>query len=145
LVIRNDVEQGSANRLVTLRLYKKHEPTEADLACGGYMAWQVNSISRAAGLPDSKAYGDIHEWLKDMAGKPMKVFIKHEAYNGRNYIKVSEFSPTAFAEVKHKKAERKTLAQREAQKQPQSRDGQDVDFLRGIADPVFGSDDDIPF
>jgi hypothetical protein len=80
LVIRNDVDQRHKNRYIRHSIWHKKEPSQADLACGGYSAKQIQSLSKAAGLPNGKKYDSLEDWCDDLANKPVRVTVQHEEY-----------------------------------------------------------------
>lgn len=105
LRIRTDVPNPCAGILFH-RIWKKRQPTPADIACEGYVAWQVQSLSKAAQLPDGKEYATLDDWCADLIGRCIRVTVEHEEYNGRKrarvqHVDVSEVQslpPEAFKE-----------------------------------------------
>lgn len=88
LTVRNDCGQKYENYMIFDNLYKRREPTPADMAVDGYSAKQIQTLSKSAGLPDGKNYSGIDEWVKDLVGKLLRVTIKHEDYNGKKNARV---------------------------------------------------------
>ena len=80
MVVRNDVDQPQKNRYFRHSIWHKKEPSQADLACSGYSFKQIQSLSKAAGLPNGKEYSDIEDWCDDLGGKPVLVTVEHEEY-----------------------------------------------------------------
>lgn len=88
LTIRNDCGQELADRTIYDSLYKRREPEQADLAVDGYSAKQIQSLSKAAGLPDGKNYSGLEEWMEDLTGRLLRVTVEHENYNGKEKDRV---------------------------------------------------------
>lgn len=84
MVIRNDVEQNYKNGYIFDTLWKKKEPTNADLQVKGYSYGQIMALGKAAGLPDGKEYDSLEQFLEELIKKPVRVTIKHEEYNGKS-------------------------------------------------------------
>ncbi len=105
-VIRNDVEQGYKNGLIFHDVWKRKEPTPDDLTAEGYNYRQLMTIADAAGLPANADYESLDEFLNALVGKPVKVYLYHDPYNGKTYEKIDNHFPTDFPEVKHKPKEK---------------------------------------
>ena len=101
MVIRNDVTQKFKNGYIFLSLWKRKEPTALDMQVKGYDFGQVMALGKAAGLPDGKDYSGLEEFLGDLIGKPVRVKLKHEEYNGTIQERVDYMQPTNFATVRH--------------------------------------------
>lgn len=101
MVIRNDVQQNYKNGYIFHTLWKRREPTAADMQVQGYSFGQIMALGKAAQLPDGKDYPDLAAFLADLVGKPVRVTIKHEEYNGQKQERVSWLDPTRFPEVRH--------------------------------------------
>lgn len=101
LVVRNDVAQSCQNYVLWDNLWKRREPTSADMAVEGYSVKQVQSLSKAAGLPNGKSYADINEWAADLAGKLIRVTIEHEEYQGSKYARVKWRNESKQPTCKH--------------------------------------------
>lgn len=109
-VIRNDVQQVYQNGLIFHSIWKKNEPNPDDMSIGGFNFAQLMAIANAAKLPDGKEYADLNEFLAELVGKPIKVHLYHDAYNGKTYEKVNRHMPTEHANVKHKAKAKPTAA-----------------------------------
>ena len=101
MVIRNDVEQSYQNGYIFHTLWKRREPTAADMQVNGYGFGQVMALGKAAKLPDGKDYPNLEAFLADLVGKPVLVTLKHEDYNGQKQERVHYLNPSAFPEVHH--------------------------------------------
>lgn len=101
-VIRNDVEQGYKNGLIFHDIWKKKEPTPDDLTAEGYNYNRLMAIADAAGLPANEDYDSFDAFLNALVGKPVKVHLYHDPYNGKTYEKIDKHFRTNFPEVKHK-------------------------------------------
>jgi hypothetical protein len=101
LVVRNDIEQSNKNSHIFHKIWKKKEPNEADIKCGGYIAAQINAIGKAAGIPDRKPYKSLDELFGDLRGKPVRVTVKHEVWNDKPQIKVDAVGASHFPDCKH--------------------------------------------
>jgi hypothetical protein len=86
LVIRNDLAQPYQNSILWYSMrQKRKDPDAADIACDGYSAKMIHTLSRAAGLPNGKAYGSIEDWLADLDGKLIRISVKHRVENGKTF------------------------------------------------------------
>ena len=69
LVIRNDIaEQKYKNAYLFHTLWKRKEPSEADMQVNGYSFGQVMALGKATGLPDGKDYESLEAYLQDLNG-----------------------------------------------------------------------------
>ena len=101
MVIRNDVDQKYKDGYIFHTLWKRREPTAADMQVNGYGFGQIMALGKAAGLPDGKDYADLTEYLKDLVGKPVLAHLVHEEYNGEKRERISWLNPTKHPEVRH--------------------------------------------
>ena len=101
MVIRNDVQQNYKNAFIFYTLWKRREPTEADLSVNGYSFGQVMALGKAAGLPDGKDYDNLEQFCQELTGKPLLITLKHREYNGKTLEDVNRLAPTKFPEVRH--------------------------------------------
>lgn len=101
-IIRNDVQQKYQNGLIFHSVWKKKEPNEDDMQVGGFNFGQLMAIASAAKLPDDKEYASLGDFLAELSGKPMKVHLYHDDYNGKTYEKIDLHQPTEYPEIKHK-------------------------------------------
>ena len=102
MVIRNDVQgQKYGNAMLFYDIWKRREPTQADMQVGGYGFSQVMSLGKAAGLPDGKDYASLKEYCEDLLNKCVIAHLEHEVYNGTTYERVKWLNPTKCPECKH--------------------------------------------
>ena len=102
-VIRNDIEnQKYKNAFLFHTIWKKKEPTKADMQVEGYNFGQLMAMGKAAGLDEGKDYENLDEYLKDLDGKCILVTLKHEEYNGQTQERVSYVNPTKYPDCRHK-------------------------------------------
>jgi hypothetical protein len=101
LIVRNDIEQPHKNKYIFHKIWQKKEPNEADIRCGGYIAAFINSLSKAAGIPNGKAYKSLAELCGDLEGKPVRVTIKHDMYNEQPQVKVDAVEVSKIPDCKH--------------------------------------------
>jgi len=91
--IRDDVENPCKGIIFhSLWMRKKENMTKADEACDGYSSKQIQSLSKAAGLPNGKSYESLQEWCADLKGRPVRVVLEHDTYNGRTRERVKWFN-----------------------------------------------------
>lgn len=104
LVIRNDVEQGCQNRFLFLDIWKKKEPNAQDMQVQGYNFVQLMQLARCAKLPNGKAYDTVEELCRDLIGKPLRVTVTHNTYNGKTSEKIDQLkgvNVSKFPECRH--------------------------------------------
>ena len=101
LVIRNDVEQACKNRLIFLTLWKRKEPTQADLQVQGYSFKQVMQLAKAVRLPAGKSYETVYKLCNDLVNRVMRVTIGHREYNGKIYEDVKYMIESKFPDCRH--------------------------------------------
>ena len=137
-VIRNDIEQKFKNKYVWYSIWRKKEPTPADLSCSGYSSKQIQNLSKAVKLPDGKEYENIADWCDDLKNHVFKVTIEHEEYKGKTQAKVKWTDETKYPECHHiwKKAGDETPAANETASANTPAAGEYVEVT---------SDDDLPF
>lgn len=142
MVIRNDVEQGYKNGYIFNTLWKRREPTEADLQVKGYGYGQIMALGKAAGLPDGKEYESLEQFCGELINKPIRATIKHEEYNGKMQERVSWLNLTKYPTVKHipKQA---TADKTATYAQPQQSYASAQPTNQGFTDMPI--DDDLPF
>ena len=143
-VIRNDIpEQKYKNAYLFHTLWKRREPTEADMQVNGYSFGQVMALGKAAGLPDGKDYESLEAYLQDLINKPIKVTIKHSEYNGKTREEVTYLNKTQYPQVSHIFKEKKTTQNGYATQQQQfANTSQHINYQ---AEDVIPDDDDLPF
>lgn len=150
MVIRNDiVGQKYGNAMLFYTLWKRKEPTEADVQVNGYGFAQVMALGKAAGLPDGKDYASLADYCNDLLNKCVIAHLEHEDYNGKTQERVKWLNPTKKPDCKHtfKKTETKANSFASAT-QPQtfastSQVMQQLGDLSDFEDVL--SDDGVPF
>ena len=101
-VIRNDIQdQKYANKYIFHSIWKKKEPSEADMQLDGFSFKQIMSLAKAAKLPAGKAYASLDEMGKDLIGKPVLVEVYHDTYNGQTNERVKYVNETKYPDCKH--------------------------------------------
>lgn len=100
-VIRNDVEQKFKNGYIFDTLWKRKEPTQADMSVNGYGFGQIMAMGKATKLPDGKDYENLEAFIADLMNKPIRITIKHEEYKGNMQERVSYKNATKYPDVKH--------------------------------------------
>lgn len=142
MVIRNDIEQGYKNGYIFNTLWKRREPTNADLQVNGYGFNQIMALGKAAGLPDGKEYESLEQFCGELINKPIRATIKHEEYNGKMQERVSWLNPTKYPTVKHI-PKQTTTNTATAYAQPQQSYAPAQTANQGFTDMPI--DDDLPF
>lgn len=102
LRIRNDIKQKSQNQVIFHRIWKGKET-------GKYHTGMINTLGKAAQLPNGKSYNSMEELLNDFIRKPLKVTVKNETseYNGKTYenLNVKYQEQTEFTNLQHRMKE----------------------------------------
>lgn len=101
LVIRNDVQQACQNRYVFENIFKKKEPTQADMQVQGYSFKRLMQIAQAATLPSGKAYETVQDLCKDLIHKVVKITLYHRDYDGKTNERVKYFNASSFPQCHH--------------------------------------------
>lgn len=101
LAIRNDVEQKYQNRLVFHTLWKRREPTQADMQVQGYSFKQIMSLAKATNLPSGKSYETVNDLCVDLINHVMRVTVDHDTYNGNSREIVKYMNISKIPECKH--------------------------------------------
>lgn len=112
LVIRNDVEQKYKDRYLFHTLWKRKEPTEADMQVQGYSFKQIMILAKAAKLPSGKAYENVQQLCEDLLKRPLRVTVEHETndYNGKTRENIRYINESKFPECRHVYKEKKSAA-----------------------------------
>lgn len=93
LDIREDVKNPGGGILYE-SIWKAKNPTKNDRGCGGYQAWKIQQLSKAAGLQNGKSYQNLGEWGEDLLGRAVRAIVYHDTYRGKKIARISEFSPS---------------------------------------------------
>ena len=94
LIVRNDIDQKYKNTHIWNKVWKAK-------ATGEYVGWVLQTIAKAAKLPNGKKYESVDDLFKDFVGKPVKVTISIKENNGYENINVDKWEPTDFPQVAH--------------------------------------------
>ena len=101
LVIRNDVEQKQQNRYLFHTLWKRKNPTQADMQVQGYGFQQLMQLAKAAELPSGKAYETVEDLCKDLLHRPLLVKVKHGEWNGQAREEIERIEKSKFPQCNH--------------------------------------------
>lgn len=101
LVIRNDVEQKYQNRYIFHTLWKRREPTQADMQVQGYSFKQIMQLAKAAKLPSGKSYETVSDLCADLINHVMRVTVGHEEWGGKTNERVKYMNDSKFPECRH--------------------------------------------
>lgn len=137
LVIRNDVDQQYKNKYIWHSIWQKKEPSPADLACGGYSSKQINSLSKAAHLPNGKKYESLSDWADELKNKIVRVTVEHDTYQGKTSARVKWVNESKFPDCKHRW--KNADVDVDAGNEPAAGNQQGLEEVKGVAD------DDLPF
>ena len=102
-VVRNDVQQEKQNSHLWDEQYPSRET-------GKYHNGILMGKVKALGIQEGKSYADLNAMLKDLIGKPAKIVVKLEEYNGNSYPKVRYTNATDLPNVQHQWKEQPALA-----------------------------------
>ncbi|MBR5513701.1 MAG: DUF669 domain-containing protein [Ruminococcus sp.] len=146
LVIRNDVEQKFQNRLIFHTLWKRKEPTQADMQVQGYSFKQIMSLAKAANLPSGKSYETVNDLCADLINHVMRVTIDHDTYNGNTRENVKFMNQSRFLECKHVYKEKAAVSSDTVAQRPQEQFATQPSGLGNLEDfEEILSDGDVPF
>lgn len=149
LVIRNDVEQKYKDRYLFHTLWKRKEPTEADMQVQGYSFKQIMILAKAAKLPSGKAYENVRQLCEDLLKRPLRVTVEHETndYNGKTRENIRYINESKFRECRHIFKEKKTSAASDTAAQKPHEQFAADNTLPGSLDDFeeILSDSDVPF
>ena len=93
-VVRNDVQQDKQNS----HLWDEQYPSKDT---GKYHIGVLMGKVKALGIQEGKSYASLDALLKDMIGRPAKIRVKLEEYNGNHYSKVRYTNATNFPNIAH--------------------------------------------
>lgn len=146
LVIRNDVEQKYQNRLIFHTLWKRKEPTQADMQVQGYSFKQIMSLAKAANLPSGKSYETVADLCADLIKHVMRVTIDHDTYNGNTRENVKFMNGSRFPECKHVYKEKAAVSGDTVAQRPQEQFASQPTGLGNLEDfeEILG-DGEVPF
>ena len=126
LVIRNDVPNPTKGGKLFTSLYKRREPTPADLAVDGYSAAQVQGWCKAAQIPNGKRFESVEDLCESLTGALVCISVQHQTDDaGRTRENVSWPEPTQHPDCRH---QHKDAAAAPAEFTPLPDNDQDVPF-----------------
>lgn len=100
LQIRNDVIQDCKNQMIFHKIWKMKNPSESDP--GGYAAFAINQISKAVLIPNGAQIPSLEVWMSTyITGRPIRVTVVHEEYNGNKNVRVGFVKESKFPDVRH--------------------------------------------
>ncbi len=134
MVVRNDIDQPCKNRSIRHSIWHKKEPSPADIACGGYSSKQIQSLSKAVGLPNGKEYDNLEDWCEDLANKPVRITVEKEEYQGQTHSRVRWVNESKALPCKHVWPDAEDISGADDDPKPSN------DFQE-----VKSSDEDLPF
>ncbi len=146
-VIRNDVEQKCQNRYLFHTLWKRKEPTKADMQVQGYSFKQIMQLAKAAKLPSGKAYETVSELCADLINHVLKVNVHHDQWNGQVREEIGFMNESAFPECKHIYKEKQPVSADTPAQRPQEQfAGTATADIGNLSDfeEILG-DGDVPF
>lgn len=132
--VRDDVDQEGAGSEIRFDNFV-HSP-KSD--------WRFNALTKATGaFEDDHDFGNPQGWAEEMLGKPIRVKVKIEESNGKQYPSIASFKPSQEAmteepEIKQHDTSSPTTASKPAAstvKDPFADGGESINI----------SDDDLPF
>lgn len=101
-VIRNDIEgQKYGNARLFYPIWKRIEPTDADLQVNGYSYAQIMALGKAAKLQNGKSYENLTEYCKDLMRKCIRVTVDHETYKGITKEIIKSVTQTKYPKCTH--------------------------------------------
>ena len=102
LTIRNDVNNPVKGGKLFAALYKKKEPTQADLSVDGYSVAQIQAWCKAANFENGRRFESLKDVCDALQGALVRVQVTHNEYNGNKSEQVGNFpSATNYPECKH--------------------------------------------
>ncbi len=97
LKIRDDIENPGSGKPIFYDLWMKKKPTEEEQEhYDGWSKKQIQTLSRAVRLPNDKTYKHLSDWCEDLPGRPVRVTVYHDKYNGYTKAKVKWVYETRF-------------------------------------------------
>lgn len=97
LSIRGDVAQDYAGERIDWPVWRRKNPSASDP--DGFPLGTIQHISRVTGLPNGQDYATFEDWTKAITGKPIRVEIRHEEYNGREQARVAYVYETEHKDI----------------------------------------------
>lgn len=101
-VVRNDIDQDKQNAHLWDRQYRMRDT-------GKYHVGILMSKVKALGIQEGKSYESIEDLLKDFIGRPAKIKIELQEYNGQKYPRAKYTNATDFPNVQHQWKDKPTF------------------------------------
>lgn len=101
LVIRNDIPQKHKNNYIWYSMRLKKNPEPADMACGGFSVKMIQTLSKAAGLPNGKSYAGLQDWLNDLNGRLIRMEVKRHIWEGKEKVDFGFPQATQYPTCNH--------------------------------------------
>lgn len=145
LVIRNDVDQKYQNRYIYHTLWKRKEPTEADMQVQGYSFRQIMQLAKAAVLPSGKNYESVTALCDDLVNRVIRVTTDTETYQEKEREIVKYMNESRFPECRHEFKESVIITPETIAKRPDEQFARqpDIGDLNDFEEIL--SDGDVPF
>lgn len=109
LIIRNDVQNPVKGGKIFDALYKKTQPSAADLNVDGFSAAQIQRWCKAARIENGRHFDSLEDLCAALEGKLVRVTLDHEEYKGKPHERIGFANETRFPECKHKFKEKANL------------------------------------
>ena len=142
LIVRNDVPQKYKNKHIFDNFYPKKDT-------GKYAMGYIYMIGVKAAMQDGKKYADTAAMLADFTGHAVKVTVKNEEYNGKTYLHIKKWEPTAFPQIQHRWKDSKDESSSNSNPSfgtpAQAGQTNTADPFANNGKPIDISDDDLPF
>jgi len=145
LVIRNDVDQKYQNRYIYHTLWKRKEPTEADMQVQGYSFRQIMQLAKAAVLPSGKNYESVTALCDDLVNRVIRITTDTETYQEKEREIVKYMNESRFPECRHEFKESVIITPETIAKRPDEQFARqpDIGDLNDFEEIL--SDGDVPF
>jgi hypothetical protein len=102
MVVRNDVKQNFTNFMIFYKLWKRKEPTKADMAVKGFSVGKLMGLAKAAAIPNGTKFETLDDLLNALVRKTLKVTITHDGeYNGQPNVNVKSVVATTMKPCTH--------------------------------------------
>jgi len=91
LVIRSDVLQEGQGESFQHAIWRKKAPGPSDPE--GFPQGLIQNISKCVGIDNGMNFTSLTEWMECLPGRPIRVTIRHEEYNGAMQARVAYIHP----------------------------------------------------
>ncbi len=99
LVIRADVDQSQKKRYIFHTLWKRKNPTQADMQVQGYGFNQIMQLAKSAKIPAGASYETVYDLCRDLTGRFLRVKVVHDTWQGVTRAIVDSIDSTKFPHV----------------------------------------------